>query len=296
MNVFLTIIIIIILSLSSLLQANTHPVETIENKQILIGYYGRPNSASLGILGENNINRLVLKMKDKEAYFRKELDNKIDVKMAFHIIYSLATKDAGRRNDYLLNMSDSTVMRYINKAQEEDFAVILDVQLAVKTPAQALKPLLKYLKYKNVHLAIDPEFKIPTHRRYAPGKYIGHIKAHHLNEAQNMINNYLKEHNIQEKKKLIVHMFHEKMLRNKPAVKNYENIKLIYNIDGHGRRDVKIKIYNHLYAKSQTNKALGGFKIFRKADNKVMTPKQILGFESINDFRIAVLPYYINYH
>jgi hypothetical protein len=276
--------------------ANTSLNKEVKTSEILIGYYGRPNSHTLGILGENNINNLVLKMKDKKAYFIKELDNKLNVKLAFHIIYSLATKDAGRRNDYLLNMSNNTVMKYINKAKEENFSVILDVQLAVKTPKQALKPLLKYLKYANVHLAIDPEFKIPLHRRYAPGKFIGHIKAKELNEAQEMINTYLLKNNIQEKKKLIVHMFHGKMLRNKEAVKNYENVKLIYNIDGHGRRDVKIKIYNHLYASTQTPKALGGFKIFRKADRKIMTPKQILGFESINDFRIAVLPYYINYH
>lgn len=296
MNIFLRITSILFIVLSIALQASTGIKEEIKSNEILIGYYGRPNSSSLGILGENNINNLVLKMKNKEAYFRKELDNKLDVKMAFHIIYSLATKDAGRRNDYLLNMADSTVMKYINKAKEENFSVILDVQLAVKTPKQALKPLLKYLKYDNVHLAIDPEFKIPTHRRFAPGKFIGHIKAKDLNEAQEAINSYLKVNKIQQKRKLIVHMFHERMLRNKQAVKNYENVKLVYNIDGHGRRDVKIKIYNHLYAKAQTDKALGGFKIFRKADNKVMTPKQILGLESINDFRIEVLPYYINYH
>jgi hypothetical protein len=296
MNILLKITAILIITTNTLLQANTHTIKEIKKNEILIGYYGRPNTYSLGILGENNINNLVLKMKNKKAYFIKELDNSLNVKLAFHIIYSLATKDAGRRNDYLLHMNNKTVMKYINKAKEENFSVILDVQLAVKTPKQALQPLLKYLKYDNVHLAIDPEFKIPRHRRYAPGKFIGHVKADELNEAQELINTYLINNKIQEKKKLIVHMFHEKMLRNKQDVKDYNNIDLVYNIDGHGRRDIKIKTYNHLYARTQTQKALGGFKIFRKADNKVMTPKQIIGLEAINDFKIAELPYYINYH
>jgi hypothetical protein len=296
MNTFLKKTSILLIILSSLIQANTSLNQEVKKSEILIGYYGRPNTSSLGILGENNISNLVSKMKNKKAYFIKELDNKLNVELAFHIIYSLATKDAGRRNDYLLNMSNNTVMKYINKAKEENFSVILDVQLAVKSPKQALQPLLKYLKYNNVHLAIDPEFKIPSHRRYAPGKFIGHIKAKELNEAQELINSYLLKNNIQEKKKLIVHMFHQKMLRNKQDVKDYNNIELVYNIDGHGRRDIKIKTYNHLYAKTQTQKALGGFKVFRKADNKVMTPKQIVGLESINDFKIDILPYYINYH
>ncbi|MGM0519782.1 MAG: hypothetical protein ACQERD_09090 [Campylobacterota bacterium] len=269
----------------------------LQKKEILIGYYGRPNSKSLGILGETNIDELVLKMKKKKEYFNKELENKYDVKLAFHIIHSLATKDPGRRNDYLLGMQKSSVLKYIKRAQKEDFTVILDVQLGVKTPSEALKPLLPYLKYENVHLAIDPEFKIPTHRRYAPGKYVGHIFASDLNNVQKLISNYLIENSIFQKKKVIVHMFHPRMLREKQNVKNFDNIQLIYNIDGHGNSGVKVKIYNSLYNTTQMQKAISGFKIFYKTDKKpIMTPKEILGIKNVGSQKIDLQPYYINYH
>ncbi|MFV0562426.1 hypothetical protein [Malaciobacter mytili] len=265
--------------------------------KLLIGYYGRPNAASLGILGESNIDEVINKMKQKEKYFNKELENNFDIELAFHIIHSLATKDAGRRNDYLLGMSEESVMKYINRAKKEGFSIIIDLQLGTYTPAEAIKPVLKYLKYENVHLAIDPEFKIPKHRKYPPGKYIGHIYGNELNEAQELISNYLKQNNILEKKNLIVHMFHERMLRDKEAVQNYDNINLIYNIDGHGKGEVKVKIYNSLYANSQTNKAIGGFKIFYNNDKKpLMTPKQIMGLEPVGTQKIMVKPYYINFH
>ncbi|RXK00171.1 hypothetical protein CRU98_03170 [Arcobacter sp. CECT 8986] len=272
-------------------------IQDEEKGEVLIGYYGRPHAASLGVLGENNIDELVKKMKKKQAYFEKELNHKMDVKLAFHIIYSLATKDPGRKKDYLLKMSDKVLMKYIKRAQKENFLVFIDLQLGTLTPAEAIKPVLKYLKYENVHLAIDPEFKIPKHRKYPPGKYIGHIFSWQLNEAQDLISDYLIANNIVQRKKLIVHMFHKRMLRNKNEVKLHDNIELIYNIDGHGTGQVKIKIYNGLYAISQTNKAEGGFKIFYNNDKKpIMTPKQIMGIEPVGNQKIMVKPYYINYH
>lgn len=202
-----------------------------------------------------------------------------------------------KNDDYIINLPHKTVMKYIERAQKEGFAVIIDLQLGVYTPYEALQPVLKYLKYDNVHLALDPEFKIPKHRKYPPGKFIGHIFGDDVNQAQELISNYLKENGIKEKKKLIVHMFHERMLRKKELVKNYDNIELIYNIDGHGRGGIKVQIYNNLYSQDESLVANSGFKIFYKNDKKpLMTPKQILGLESVGTRNIKRQPYYINYH
>ncbi|NQY20414.1 MAG: hypothetical protein HRT40_03760 [Campylobacteraceae bacterium] len=270
---------------------------TIEKKNdLLIGYYGRPNTSSLGILGQSSIEDLVIKMKKQSLYYQKELDNKINIQLAFHLIYGLATKDAGKDNDYIINLNDKTVMKYINAAQKENFAIIIDMQLGIYTPKEAVAPILKYLKYKNVHLAIDPEFKIPTHRRYPPGKFIGHIYAKDLNLVQELISNYLIENNITEKKKLIVHMFHPRMLRKRENVKNFDNIDLIYNIDGHGAAQSKINIYNSLVNKDNLKDINSGFKIFLKADKKpLMRPREILGLKSIKSSIIKQQPTYINY-
>ncbi len=282
------------LYLPNVLANNTNTL--IKKSEVLIGYYGRPNTASLGILGQSSIKELVVKMKNKSQYYSDELNNSINVKMAFHLIYALATKDPGNDNDYILNLGEKTVLKYIKAANEEGFAVIIDLQLGTQTPLEAVLPVLKYLKYDNVHLAIDPEFKIPTHRRYPPGRYIGHIFGKDLNAAQESMNNYLEEHNIIGKRNLIVHMFHKRMLREKGSVKNYDNVNLIYNIDGHGQAGSKIKIYNGLYDETSSVVASSGFKIFYNADIKpLMTPKQILGLEAIGSRKIQIQPSYINY-
>lgn len=265
--------------------------------EVMVGFYGRPYTPSLGILGESHIDNVVKKLREKKEYYDKELGENFDVKLAFHLIYGLATIDPGRDNDYIINLPDRTVMKYIKRAQEEGFAVIIDLQLGIYTPVEALKPVLKYLQYENVHLALDPEFKIPKHRKYPPGKFIGHIFGNDVNDAQELISNYLIENGIKEKKKLIVHMFHKRMLRKKELVKNYDNIELIYNIDGHGGGGIKVQIYNNLYSQNESDIADSGFKIFYKNDKKpLMTPRQILGLESVGSRNIKRQPYYINYH
>ena len=294
MNSSLFYIPLLIILFIQNINANVKTNKNIENQKILIGYYGRPNTKSLGVLGQSNINTLVEKMRKKEEYFNEELEGKVDIQMAFHIIYGLATPDAGRRNTYMLRLSEKSLMRYINRAEKEGFRVIIDLQMGTNSTVEALNLVLKYLKYEHVHLALDPEFKIPKHRRYPPGKFIGHIFAKDLNAAQDLINNYILENNL-EKKDLIVHMFSRRMLRKKEEIKNYENVNLIYNIDGHGDPAVKIKIYNNLYTENEIKVAKSGFKVFYHADTHMMTPKQLLGLEPSRGRQLWTNPYYINY-
>ncbi len=263
--------------------------------ELLIGYYGRPNTASLGILGQNNIDDLVKKMKKRKENFEKELEEKLDIKLAFHIIYGLATPDAGRRNTYMLGLSHKTLMRYINRAKEEGFDVIIDLQMGTNSPTEALNLVLKYLKYENVHLALDPEFKIPKHRRYPPGKFVGHIFGKDLNDAQELISNYLIENKL-KKRILMVHMFHKRMLRKKNEVTTFENVDLVYNIDGHGDPAVKIKNYNIIYTKNEVAVAKSGLKIFLQKDMlPIMPPKEIVGWKARRGRQVWIKPYYINY-
>jgi hypothetical protein len=296
-NILLKVFISIFLSLpllGSTAKNIEQPKQTVKKSNLLIGYYGRPNTKALGILGQSNIDVLVQRMKEKKKYYENELKDKFNIQMAFHIIYGLATTDAGKKNTYMLGLSQKSLMRYIKRAQKENFKVIIDLQMGTNTPVEALTPVLKYLKYDCVHLALDPEFKIPKHRRYPPGKYVGHIFAQDLNDAQKLISEYLIENNLGTKK-LIVHMFHPRMLRKKEEVEKYSNIDLIYNIDGHGDPASKIKIYNSIYTKNELTTAKSGFKVFYQADTKEMTPKQIVGWEATRGRQVWKCPYYINY-
>jgi hypothetical protein len=117
--------------------------------ELIVGYYGRPGAASLGVLGQHTIEQLVPIIKAKSDEY-DQINGDQKVTPAFHLIYGLATSDPGRSKDYILPLSSETLMEYINAAQSHGFLVFIDSQLGALTPVEAVKPVLKYLKYKNV--------------------------------------------------------------------------------------------------------------------------------------------------
>jgi hypothetical protein len=261
---------------------------------LMVGYYGRPGAASLGVLGQHSIEELMPKIKAKADEYAQIVDNK-NIIPAFHLIYGLATYEPGRNKDYLIPLSKDKVMQYINTAKTEGFAVILDLQLGKLPPLEAVTPVLPYLKHDNVHLAIDPEFEV-NNLDVPPGKIIGHISGDDINQVQSAMTEYMKENNISGSRMLIVHMFRKSMVKQQETVKYFENIDLIMNLDGHGSPQLKVDIYNGLYSEVAAERVAGGFKLFFLEDKpSLMTPKQVLGMEKVGDTRIKEPPKYINY-
>ncbi len=263
--------------------------------EMIVAYYGRPGVSSLGVLGQYSLEKLMPKIKAKALEYAKVSGNQ-NVIPAFDIIYGLAAADPGRDKDYIIPLSHDKLMKYINAANENGFALFIDLQLGKITPLEAVKPVLKYLKYKNVHIAIDPEFEVHG-LSVRPGKLVGHVTGEEINQVQAAMTDYLNKNGIQEKKILIVHMFRGSMVQNKKSIKHYEKIKLIMNLDGHGSPKLKVSIYNNLYTESASAKVAGGFKLFFQEDKpSLMTPKQVLGMESVKGgVKIKEAPKYINY-
>ncbi len=262
--------------------------------ELIVAYYGRPGTASLGVLGQYPVEELMPKIKAKAEEYAKVSGNK-NITPAFDIIYGLAASDPGRKNDYILPLSDAKLMEYINAAKSNGFAVFIDLQLGKMTPVEAVQPVLQYLKHDNVHIAIDPEFEVKD-LSVRPGKKIGHITGEEVNQVQAAMSDYMKENNITEDKILVVHMFTPHMVGDKKSVKNYDKIDLIMNLDGHGSPQLKTDTYNGLYVADVAAKIAGGFKLFFHEDKpSMMSPKQVLGMEPVGNTKINEPPKFINY-
>jgi hypothetical protein len=284
----------LLLVVTTLSGASFSQQQPIAGQQLIVGYYGRPGATSLGVLGQHSIEELMPLIKAKAAEFHG-LAGIDKVTPAFHLIYGLAAADPGRDKDYLLPLAKAKLMEYINAAQSNGFLVIIDTQLGGLTPIEAVKPVLEYLKYDSVHLAIDPEFEV-NGLDVRPGKVIGHVSGEEINQVQSAMTDYLKDNGIKKKKILIVHRFTEKMISDKKAVKLYDQIDLVMNLDGHGSPQLKVNTYNALYAAEVSSKIAGGFKLFFIEDKpSMMTPKQVLGLEAVGASKIKHPPTYINY-
>ncbi|HUO32319.1 MAG TPA: hypothetical protein VMU80_24095 [Bryobacteraceae bacterium] len=174
------------------------------------------------------------------------------VVIGIHLIYALAVPCTGTGN-CLYYKGPSVVERYIQPAAERGWVVILDTQLGRSNPVEQVNHMIAagFLKYDNVHLAIDPEFhSVPGH--FLPGIPIGTVAASQINEVQQILSDYVESAKLKTKKILIVHQFGDAavhdgvpfMIQDKKTLKDFPNVELVIDADGLGTPVVKVYKYN----------------------------------------------------
>jgi hypothetical protein len=176
---------------------------------------------------------------------------------ALHLIYAMA--NPCKPNDdcllYLEGRVKDLVGEYIEPAAKRGWMVVLDTQIGRSSPAQQVKRIIDkgYLKHENVAIALDPEFRVYKGRE-KPGIPIGTLKASQINEAQRMIDGYVRTQKLANKKILIVHQFGDPnindgvpfMIEDKMSLKTYENVDLVIDMDGLGKQAIKVVKYNKI--------------------------------------------------
>ncbi|MCX6047341.1 MAG: LysM peptidoglycan-binding domain-containing protein [Chloroflexi bacterium] len=250
-------------------------------KTTWLTYYGRPDTPIMGILGEYDLDKLTELLKQAAQRYDQANGDQLSVLPAFHLVYGMATKAPGDDNSYLAFLADEVVKAYVERAEKEHFAVILDVQIGALKPADALKPALPWLRYKNVHLAIDPEFAMAHKGQAWPGDPIGFITAEQVNQVQATMQTYMTEHKIEGPRVLLVHQFQDDMIVNKDQLDpNFSQVALTISADGWGDPWGKIGKYNAFVDK---NTQFGAFKLFYRWDEPLMTERQALGIDPYAD-------------
>jgi len=252
-------------------RASVPPV--LANNQIL-AFYGKPGSTSMGILGEYSKEEAA-KLVSGYARLYDRSNGERGVVPAFYIIYG--TCWPGGEIGYL---KDSVVQEYINLAAREGLVVFVDHQIGKYRVEEAMQRLLPFLRYPNVHLALDPEW-----RTLAPMQEIGSVTAEEVNRAQAMMQDYLAAQGIPGSKMLVVHQFRDGMIQGRERVRaDYEGVILVHTADGFGAPALKKLTYAH-NAQAQ-NMPIKGFKLFFYTDvegagydDPLLSPPEVLALE-----------------
>ena len=233
--------------------------------------YGKPNAYTMGILGQYPLDKIEEVMnKFVKAY--DEANGQRGIIPAFYIIYGTCWPEGE-----IGILNEAVTQEYIDFAAERGWLVFLDHQIGRYSVESAMKKLLPWLKYDNVHLALDPEWHTDK-----PMQEIGSVTADDINLAQQMMQDYLIENNLPRRRMLVVHQFKPYMIQNRPAVRSdFERVKLIHCADGIGAPHVKKSTYASNAA--ATNMPLKSFKLFLKPtvagaiyDQPLMTPEEVL--------------------
>jgi len=237
----------------------------------IFSLYGKPGAYTMGILGQYSIEKIEPIMNEFVKMY-DEANNERGVIPSFYLIYGTCWPggDIGI-------LSGAVIKKYIEFAAQRGWYVFIDHQIGKYTVEQAMTAMLPFLKYPNVHLALDPEWHTTE-----PMKVIGSVTADEVNKAQEMMDKYIKENNISGRRMLIIHQFNSAMIKNRRNVKSdYERVLLIHCADGFGSPQLKKESY--AYNAAAKNIPLKSFKLFLKPtvagagyDIPLMTPVEVL--------------------
>lgn len=233
----------------------------------LVAYYGSPTGPGLGILGDQPRPATLRLLRDTVAAYQA-LAPERPILATYHMVVSVAKPNPPY---YYASVDLALVEEWVNAAEEEGVAVILDIQ-----PGQGdvfyIYQRFRHLLYRpHVHLAIDPEFTMGPNQ--IPAQTVGSLYAGTINQIQADLNQIALE--IGLNRVLILHQFAEVMLPDKENITDYPHVEIVIDGDGVGSPAAKIRNYNQ-YAEEPAFE-YGGFKLFpTDGDYPVLTPGEVM--------------------
>jgi hypothetical protein len=252
-------------------QMNEDHTSLLLNNDIL-AFYGHPNSKNMGILGRYSIEELDAKLTQLAADYAAQSGGR-NVLKAFYIIYGTVWPEGE-----IGIIKDEILQRYIDYALKRNMLVFIDHQIGRYDPVNSLKRMLPWLRYPNVHLALDPEW-----RTSKPMQEIGTVTADELNRAQQVMEDYIIENKIPGERMLVIHQFNWRMIKNRENVNSgFRRVRMVHCADGFGPPHLKRAAY--AYNAEAANMPVKAFKLFYNFgipgagyDSPLLTPKDVYG-------------------
>ena len=248
----------------------------------ILAFYGHPLSKNMGILGRYSKEELNEKLDILAAEYGTHSNGRT-IQKAFYIIFGTVWP-AGE----IGIIRESVLREYIEFALENDILIFIDHQIGRYNPVDSLKRMLPWLKYPNVHLALDPEW-----RTTKPMQEIGTVTADEINQAQKVMEEYMIENQIPGERLLVIHQFNYRMISSRENVESdFRKVRLVHCADGFGSPSIKKQSY--AFNAQAANIPVKGFKLFYNSgipgagyDSPLLSPKEV--------FDLSPRPYVIMY-
>ncbi|MCL2008532.1 MAG: hypothetical protein FWG77_10655 [Treponema sp.] len=243
--------------------------DSILRSSDILAFYGHPRSRTMGILGRHPKEELYRMLTELAEEYEAAGGRKV-VK-AFYIIYGTVWPEGE-----IGYIGDDLLTEWIEFALEHDMLVFIDHQIGRFTPEIGIRRMLHWMRYPNVHLALDPEW-----RTSRPLLELGHVTAAELNNVQQIMQDYLIDNNIPGERFLVVHQFNHIMLRNRQDIRgDFDRVRFVHHISGIGTPEMKRDTY--AFGALASNIPVKGFKLWfdfgiaGHTDIPLMTPDEVM--------------------
>ena len=233
----------------------------------VVGFYGAPQAAELGILGIGTPTRAARRLRTQAAAYRR---GGRPVMPALELISTIVNSTPGADGKYRTRQKRRVIRRYLKAARRARALLVLDIQPGRADFMDEVRALRPYLEQPDVSLALDPEWSMRPGQ--VPGQAIGSTTADKVNEVSAYLARTVKRRNLPQKL-LLVHQFTDDMITDKKRLRRRPGIALTLNVDGIGDRPNKIGKYKSF---TDSRRFHYGFKLFYKEDVNLMRPRDVL--------------------
>jgi hypothetical protein len=236
-----------------------------------VALYGHPGTASLGVLGAQDLDDSIDRARQLAARYDPLSD--VPVIPTFEIIATVAQGAAGKDGDYSGESSVDSLRPWVETATAAGLYVVLDLQPGRADPLAQAKMYAPLLALPNVGLAVDPEWALGPNQ--LPLKQIGTIDSSKLNAVGGWLDAFTASKHLPQKL-FVLHQFRLSMIGNEAKLRTgYDNLALLIHMDGQGTQPNKEATWRSVVAAAPKGVPFG-WKNFTKEDHPMLDPTQTM--------------------
>lgn len=233
----------------------------------VVAYYGHPYTESMGVVGRYGLDELITSLK-KTAQSYDEADEQKGVLPAIYLAYGTVQPGGD-----VFKINHELVMTYIEAAYQEGVLVYLEHPIGRQDLNFSVQELLPFLRYPNVHLALDPGQRISL-----PMQEIGQLSGEEINTVQQTVQTYIQKQAIPGIRQFVFPQFVEERVEDIKTVSNdFEPVLPVYITNERELPEGKLTSYE--WAPQAAHIPYKGIKLrYNSIDQagSVRTPQEVL--------------------
>jgi len=240
----------------------------------MIAAYGSPAVPSLGILGEQDLEQTLERVKEMAAEYDGLAEEPIVP--ALEIITTIDSSEPGGDGDYSSELGVEGLQEWVDAAGETGVYVVLDLQPGTTDFLTQAKLYEELLTAPHVGLALDAEWRLEPGQKHLA--QIGSVTATEINEVSTWLADLTAEHGLPQKV-LILHQFNLSMISDRQDVDTSRpELAITLHADGHGTPEDKLATWNALQ-QDLPGGIFMAWKNFHDEDTPMFTPKETFALE-----------------
>lgn len=239
--------------------------------RMMVALYGHPESAALGMLGEQPAEAAVKRVKRVAAEYAALTST--PVIPAFELIATVASASPGKDGNYSRETAISVLKPWVETAIREGCYVVLDLQPGRTDFLTQAKLYEELLLLPQVGLALDPEWRLGPKEKHLV--QIGHVGIAEVNAVAQWLATLVREHDLPPKV-FTLHQFQTQMIRGREQLRtDLDELQFLLHVDGSGGQGAKRATWG-VMREGLPKGVLLGWKNFKDEDFPMLTVAQTM--------------------